>query len=305
VESRALKWKPVNKEEELLDNFVFECDDGRVGLPFNATLGEYLHKLLIVDNYANLTEFPTFVTAFSQNHLSEGLRLIELVKKHFPMKKLTVYDIGLSEEVVEKVLNKPHVLLKQFNFSAYPSYVKDLIQYRWKPLVIAQELLQHPAVLWMDSSTYWVKSNISEILNWTRNGELFPWSLLIGEPLPWSGHSTFAVTDPGMINFFNCSKEILYDTQLGSGFMLVYRTPEIVRNVLKWWVLCALETECMGPKGAQLRCQFSNTDRFKTYAKCHRYDQSAINILLAKATGFRGYQNYYHKQRFAHTWRID
>jgi hypothetical protein len=85
VESRALKWKPVNKEEELLDNFVFECDDGRVGLPFNATLGEYLRKLLIVDNYANLTEFPAFVTAFSQNHLSEGLRLIELVKKYFPM----------------------------------------------------------------------------------------------------------------------------------------------------------------------------------------------------------------------------
>jgi len=300
VESRALKWKPVNKEEELLDNFVFECDDGRVGLPFNATLGEYLHKLLIVDNYANLTEFPAFVTAFSQNHLGEGQRLIELVKKYFPMEKLTVYDIGLSEEDVEKVLNKPHVLLKQFNFSAYPSYVKDLIQYRWKPLVIAQELLQHPAVLWMDSSTYWVKSNISEILNRTRNGELFPWSIM-----GYAGHSTFAATDPGMINFFNCSKEILYDTQFGANFMLVFRTPEIVRNVLKWWVLCALETECMGPKGAQLGCQFSDTDKFKTYAKCHRYDQSAINILLAKATGFRGYQNYYHKPSFAHTWRTD
>ncbi len=298
-ESRTRKLKLVTKEEELFENFIFKCDNERVGLSFNAKFGEHLRNLIITNNYANLTEFPAFVTAFSENHLGEGLRLIEHVAKYFPMKNLTVYDIGLSKENVENVRNKNHVLLKPFNFSAYPSYVKYLKQYRWKPLVIAQELLQHPAVLWMDSSVYWKKGNISELLIRIRNGEIFPWSIL-----DFAEHSTFAATASGMIDFFNCSKEILYDMQLGANFMLVYRTPKIVRDVLKWWLLCALEEECMAPKGAELQCKFSATDKVKTYANCHRYDQSAINILLAKATTFRGYQNYYHKPSFARIARV-
>lgn len=75
-----------------------------------------------------------------------------------------------------------------------------------------------------------------------------------------SGHSIFAATAPEMTNFFNCSKEKLYDTQLGANFMLIYRTPEIVEKVLRWWVLCALEPECMQPKGAQLWCKFAPKD---------------------------------------------
>jgi hypothetical protein len=299
-ESRAGKLKLVTKEEELFENFLFKCDNERVGLSFNAKFGEHLRNLITINNYANLTEFPAFVTAFSENHLSEGLRLIEHVAKYFPMKKLTVYDIGLSKEDVENVRNKTHVLLKRFNFSAYPSYVKDLKQYRWKPLIIAQELLQHPAVMWMDGSVYWEKGNISELLIRTRNGEISPWSLMDN-----TRHSTFAATTPGMMDFFNCSKERLYDIQLSANFMLIYRTPEIVRNVLKWWLLCALEPECMAPKGAQLQCQFSAADLLKTYANCHRYDQSAINILLAKATAFRGYKNYYHNPNFARIVRVD
>jgi hypothetical protein len=298
-ESRARKLKLVPEEEELFENFIFKCDNERVGLSFSAKFGEYLLNLITINNYANLTEFPSFVTAFSNNHLGEGLRLIKHVAKYFPMKKLTVYDIGLSKEDVEIVRNKSNVLLKQFNFSAYPSYVKNLKQYRWKPLVIAQELLQHPAVLWMDSSVYWENGNIYEVLIRIRNGEISPWSFL--EPC-W--HSTFAVTAPGMMDFFNCSKERLYDRQLAANFMLVYKTPEIVQNVLKWWLLCALEPECMGPKGGEVDCRFP-ADSYKTYANCHRYDQSAINILLAKATAFRGYQNYYHKPSFARVERVD
>jgi hypothetical protein len=146
----------------------------------------------------------------------------------------------------------------------------------------------------MDSSVYWKKGDISELLNRTRSGEISPWSIL-----NFAGHSTFVATAPGMMDFFNCSKETLYDMQLGANFMLVYRTPEIVRDVLKWWLLCALEEECMAPKGAELQCKFSATDVVKTYANCNRFDQSAINILLAKATAFRGYQNYYHNPSFA------
>lgn len=37
----------------------------------------------------------------------------------------------------------------------------------------------------------------------------------------------------------------------------------------------------MGPRGAIGSCQFNAVDRFRKFAKCHRFDQSAVNLLLA------------------------
>jgi hypothetical protein len=51
-------------------------------------------------------------------------------------------------------------------------------------------------------------------------------------------------------------------------------------NVIRWWFLCALTADCIAPTN-DLLCKFaSGADRDSQYAKCHRYDQSALNILL-------------------------
>jgi hypothetical protein len=166
------------------ENFAFECDNGRIGLQFNTNFTHYLQyfKLLIdnkPDSYATLHEFPVFLTAFSDNHLLEGERLIAQMKAYFPTKKLIVYDIGLDEAKREQIRQQnSHVLMKQFNFSAYPAYVRLLKEYRWKPLIIAEELLHHPAVMWMDSSAYWKHGNISELLIRIQNQSFFPWTLV-------------------------------------------------------------------------------------------------------------------------------
>ena len=46
--------------------------------------------------------------------------------------------------------------------------------------------------------------------------------------------------------------------------------------VIRWWVLCALEPNCMAPT-RDLSCRFNGRDH---YANCHRFDQSALSILL-------------------------
>jgi len=52
--------------------------------------------------------------------------------------------------------------------------------------------------------------------------------------------------------------------------------------LLPFWLLCAFEEGCMAPKGCQRICNFTYGGRMKmNYVNCHRFDQSAINIILA------------------------
>lgn len=46
----------------------------------------------------------------------------------------------------------PFVEFKEFNYTKYPEYVRQLKQYRWKPLLVAEELEHHDIVLWFDTS---------------------------------------------------------------------------------------------------------------------------------------------------------
>lgn len=53
--------------------------------------------------------------------------------------------------------------IRKFNFSAYPDYVKNLREYRWKAIVIAETLRDYGAVWYLDSSLIITKSNLSHV----------------------------------------------------------------------------------------------------------------------------------------------
>ncbi|KHJ98305.1 hypothetical protein OESDEN_01708 [Oesophagostomum dentatum] len=68
-----------------------------------------------------------------------------------------------------------------------------------------------------------------------------------------------------------------------AGLVHVVRTKETLERILKWSVLCALEEDCMGTNIVPNICEFNRTDLFSSFAHCHRYDQSVVNVLLADA----------------------
>jgi len=76
-------------------------------------------------------------------------------------------------------------------------------------------------------------------------------------------------------------------TMLEASHMLWYLTRQdrTTLSILKWWVWCALELDCMAPPQSNLKCKFIG-DHYKDYANCHRFDQSAINIIAAIVTNF-------------------
>ncbi|KAL6736236.1 hypothetical protein Aduo_006613 [Ancylostoma duodenale] len=102
-----------------------------------------------------------------------------------------------------------------------------------------------------------------------------------------SGHSIFAVTNPGTYQYIPTNIEAIKtkaSMNHDASFAFVARTEDGV-EILKWYVLCALEKDCMAPPGAQLQCTFKD-GRYKNYANCHRYDQSVINLILSNSYGY-------------------
>lgn len=122
-----------------------------------------------------------------------------------------------------------------------------------------------------------------------------------------SPHSTFAVTNPGLYNYFptNLTAQKLIH-QHGATISMWYRTHHAVNNIMKWWVLCALEQDCFAPSGHRGGCKFgpSKEDHFLVYTNCHRYDQSVINVILSNYFYFNE-SNYSRDHTFYKVFRGD
>lgn len=186
----------------------FECDSGRNGTSFNSSLIEYLADLNLLfipirnENEQPFNEFPQLISGFSSNHYIEGERLAKLINKHFPTHELIIYDLGLSSKERKNIVSKANVTLINFPFNKYPPFVSKLKQFRWKPLLIAEELYKHKAVFWMDSSVVWTSNRLEHLFESVRQKKLFPWVIF-----ETTGHSNYAVTHPETLNYFNCSSE--------------------------------------------------------------------------------------------------
>ncbi|EYC27043.1 hypothetical protein Y032_0009g486 [Ancylostoma ceylanicum] len=248
---------------------------------------------------------PPFVTAMTDNHFKEGLTLIANIRQIFPRKKIYVYDLGLQTPSLNQLKDMCELEVRRFPFDDYPPYVKNIGEYRWKPLIIAETLNEFGAVWYMDTSVRWKKDKLDEVHSQVtcqtdhprrEDNTLLNNSSILCKKSGYllhssSGHGVFPTTHPGVYTYIPTDVEMLKKKSENhdAGFVFVAKTIESIK-ILKWYVLCALEKNCMAPSGARLRCQFGS-DRNTQYANCHRYDQSVINLLLSNAYGYNA-RNY-------------
>ncbi len=141
---------------------------------------------------------------------------------------------------------------------------------------IQELLLDFPGVFWFDSSIRFHSNNLTSVFaQVVASGG----AVLLND----AGHNTFTVTHPQMFEYLPSTPERLQETpQKEANCMLFLRTRHVYDDVIKWWVLCALNRGCIAPT-YELACDFNGID---TFAKCHRFDQSAVNVLLANAHSF-------------------
>lgn len=62
--------------------------------------------------------------------------------------------------------------------------------------------------------------------------------------------------------------------------IVMHSTKRVNNFFMRYLVSCTLEEYCIAPPGAQSKCDLHLGN--KRYGNCHRYDESAINLILNK-----------------------
>ncbi|CAB07606.2 Nucleotide-diphospho-sugar transferase domain-containing protein [Caenorhabditis elegans] len=272
--------------------YIDPQNSSSIGKKFDCSYLTVLENLSLIDDVQpNGTglENVVFVSAISENHLNQAMISIHSFYKLNPTGRYILYSLNLTELNIKTLKAKfKDIEIRKFNTDEYPKYVNNWSEYRFKPLIVAQALKEFPNIWWMDADVNVKKSHLKELFfselksNATiKNGENEEISPI--KFFDFTGHSNYATLFLDVLTYFPTNSLTLLKNekngvQLGANTFILSRTKFSI-EILKWWVLCALDKTCMSPPGAQVACRFSK-DRYNDFANCFRFDQSVLNLLM-------------------------
>ena len=149
-----------------------------------------------------------------------------------------------------------------------------------------EELTTHTGLIWFDSSVRLHTNN----LTFTKETIVNTNGIAL---LTTTGHSTYAVTHPDMYLYLPIHQKPARKEQRAMTAIALYRTKTVIEDIMFWLLLCSLDQNCIAPTW-RIFCTFE--DRFLEYAGCHRFDQSAMNIILLNLYKHDNYIFYPEKQ---------
>ncbi|EGT58687.1 hypothetical protein CAEBREN_19485 [Caenorhabditis brenneri] len=299
TESKLLSWELctcTSKKSGKHHNFCYTDPQNAnsIGKQFDCSSLKILEDLHLIDTpgpFVNLSQFPqeskktVFVSAASDNHIQAAHRSIGGFYKHNPDGKYIFYSLDLPSNLMESLKNKfPQLEIRVFNTTGYPNYTNIWMEYRFKPLIIAEVMREFEYIWWLDSNIGVEKENLvgvfgEEVEGFVKMGNASPIYSFV-----YTAHGNFPVMFPDLLKYFPTNsipllKDEKHGAQLGANALFFSRT-ELGVQIVKWWVLCALDEKCMNPTGAQVYCSFKGNDRWTKFANCFRFDQSVLNLLL-------------------------
>ena len=231
---------------------------------------------------ADLYEQMVSVTAISDNHFREVQDMFRTVQHCFPHKTIIVYDLGLNAKNRWNVSNYTNVEIRSFPFDEYSHlpHVKYLHSYAWKPIIIKLVSQEYDVIMYGDASLRMKTCDIKPAFE-----HLLKFPFINAHPIDLRA---IEFTHDGMMKYLNYPKERkdMADIEsLQSGGWLLWANDLMKEKLVDLWLDCALHKECIAPSGAELRpCQFTKRHDGH-YVGCHRYDQSAMNLIMAREFG--------------------
>lgn len=217
----------------------------------------------------------------SSNHFDESLAMLaQLQHNTFPLLKnftLIVYDLGLEPLQLKKYEAFCKCRLLPFPFRQLPRYFGILKVCAWKVFIIAAHYENAEVTIWADASVEVLNgSGVVAAINKTKifGIQQTLWHLN-AVPNP---HRTF----PQMFEFFGDSPcAHLHFPQMTGGLGFYHREPLVRHAVISPWVRCAADRDCIMPLPFPegLYCRPAPP---RTIGVCHRNDQAALSIIMAK-----------------------
>eukprot|EP00960_Hanusia_phi_P052556 761519-Hanusia_phi.AAC.5 len=186
--------------------------------------------------------------------------LVGSIQLREPTLNITIYDMGFDELESMVVSDWKNVELVRFPFENYPSHVRNLRNYAWKPLVYHEVLMRHSMVLYQDAGQeLWQPVGLIENII-ARDGYFF---VMQGEKtLPDKIH-------PSSIQSLGFeAKDFRGKDMCAGGIQGYLNTSLAVQEVLGNTIQCALDEKCIAPEKADQ----SN----------HRFDQAIFSMFMSK-----------------------
>ena len=258
-------------------------NNGTITVNLTLPLEVLKRKNMPASTIYNMYNRLVVVTSVSSNHFEESKDMIASVQKYLPHSKILFYDLGLTERERLEVRKYCNVELRPVSWDKYPPYAKSLEKYAWKPLIANEVAKEYDLIMYGDSSIRMLSPDIGPVL-----GSLIEVPFFDIAP---AGNKIISYTHDGMISYLKyppSRKDMVNWGTLQGGAWIMLLNQDMKENVLKPWVDCALHEQCIAPSGSALyTCQNPPIGYFEgKYIGCHRYDQSALNIILAKRFGF-------------------
>eukprot|EP01114_Cavostelium_apophysatum_P014119 TRINITY_DN357_c1_g1_i4.p1 TRINITY_DN357_c1_g1~~TRINITY_DN357_c1_g1_i4.p1 ORF type:complete len:306 (+),score=19.34 TRINITY_DN357_c1_g1_i4:38-955(+) len=212
------------------------------------------------------------VSATSENHFDPQENLMRSARRaNVPY---VFYDLGLPNYALKRIdrLSWENFKYRKFPFEDYPPHFNMEVmagQWAWKPVIIEQVFREmkgkNKYLIWLDSGCYItslsrtierLESMNDAIYISNSSGTLARWT----HPKMWEYFSI----DPNKDDFGKA-------TPIEAGCAVYFKESDVYQKLIVPWRDCALESECIGPKGSN--------------KKNHRQDQAALGILM-KANGY-------------------
>ncbi|XP_071108711.1 uncharacterized protein [Haliotis cracherodii] len=223
------------------------------------------HPLPAADSQENIRNILTPVTKLKEGALGR-IKDVFNIQERRKYAFVTAASADHFDESQEMIMTLDKYIFP--HLSNYSFYYYDMGLYRSQVKLAHFDNAEY--TVWLDASSRFDKGNPREMFNLLKEtGVLMsPW------PYPFAQHCS-----KHMFSYFNtepCHFSVYHESE--SGFIMLHNQPFTRRLIMDPWVACAVDPNCMCHPGAKQLywCSF----RTRKYGKCHRYDQSAINLIL-------------------------
>lgn len=140
--------------------------------------------------------------------------------------------------------------------------------------------------------SYFISKKIEPLLAQSKKTGFVAWTIE-------SMDSTSALTHPKMFDYFDTSQQnYWFHRMVSTDHLIIYNTERTHNQIMRHWVQCALTINCIYPKGAQsVGCNNNRRPKYK-YSGCHKFEVSALNVILGMVFGDINSEYITHEQLF-------